>query len=347
MSKDNSPEKTPVVAPKPVTSKQPITDESLSALTDNSTVRFFVAYQNYIMIVVLGLLLLGGLLAYRSYSMDKKTQEALEQLDTYTDPDQMKNDFDAEIYRIVKAAPAYAYKLANMYYDKGRYEDAEYYYDYMISEYPGSYFSELARNRLASMKRELEWNQNDKIKKIDELNAHVSPEVLFKTEAGDLTVTLAESDDPNGPANNAIAQFMALAQSGFYKGAYIYEVNDKLIKMGSTDEEGKEGARQKIPFEKTHRNNVTGVVGMMRDFDPAVTANPEAVEDAKFLNSSDSRFYVCLQQVPEFDEKTIAIGTASGTLMTDAAKKLKKGTKITDVQILRKRPHSYEPKTVK
>ena len=136
----------------------------------------------------------------------------------------------------------------------------------------------------------------------------------FDTTKGPIVVALAEDDAPLTTAN-----FIELAQEGFYDGLtfHRYEPNF-VIQGGDPDGNGMGGSEKTIPLEISPklRHDSAGVLAMARSSDP---------------DSASSQFYFTLAPASFLDDGYAAFGKVTSGL--DAVLALRKGDKMNTVTI--------------
>jgi len=138
------------------------------------------------------------------------------------------------------------------------------------------------------------------------------PHVLIETERGTLTVELFPEVAPK-----TIAQFLNLAQKGFYNGLTFYRVVPGfLIEGGDPAGDGTGGSGKTIPAEFNERKHKVGTVGMAHTKDP---------------DSADSQFYICLEPEPFLDGKYTVFGQVTEGL--EVLPKIKEGDVIRKVAL--------------
>ena len=148
-------------------------------------------------------------------------------------------------------------------------------------------------------------------------------------------VELFENEAPN-----TVANFISLAESGFYDGSKFHRVlpnfmsqgGDPNTKPGGTGPAGAGGPGYCIPDEHTlggARNHFTGSLAM------AKTGVP---------NSGGCQFYITHTAPAHLNgEHTVFGRTVEGL---DVARSLEEGDVMETVNVLRKRDHAYEPETL-
>ena len=167
-----------------------------------------------------------------------------------------------------------------------------------------------------------------------------NPEARIKTAKGDLVVELFERD-----ARNTVANFITLAESGFYNKDSDGSGKQKLfnlmkgedgsrlsIQAGSPTNDGEGGAGYTIRGEPNTRKHVRGALSMMQKF---VEADGSFVPD-----SASSQFFICLSDIPFFDTYRLTVfGMVKEGL--DVLDKLEDGDEIESVEITKKRNTAY------
>ena len=148
------------------------------------------------------------------------------------------------------------------------------------------------------------------------------PQVTFQTSKGNIVLELAEDDAPN-----TVANFISLAEKGFYDGLTFHRViADFMIQGGCPQGTGTGGPGYVIADEFSPRlRHASGVISM---------ANAGA-------NTGGSQFFITHVPCPHLDNKHAVFGrVTSGMEVVDA---IQKGDKITQVTVDRKRNHPYKP----
>ncbi|MDX9978448.1 MAG: peptidylprolyl isomerase [Lentisphaeria bacterium] len=196
----------------------------------------------------------------------------------------------------------------------------------------GNTYTVLAGKRLFQFQRH----------EVKELNGEAvktgNPLALLRTDAGDLKVELFEDEAPN-----TVANFVTLAEAGFYKGQSFHRIIPQFMaqggcpnsKEGAGGVPGTGGPGYTIPDEIHPQLNHTGrgILSM------ANTGAP---------NSGGSQFFLCFQATPHLDGKHAVFGRVVEGL--DVLDKLEAAgtpggtpgkTIRFDVQILEKRDHGY------
>ncbi|MBD3371509.1 MAG: peptidylprolyl isomerase [Candidatus Coatesbacteria bacterium] len=121
-----------------------------------------------------------------------------------------------------------------------------------------------------------------------------SPVAEVRTELGSFYILLHDAITPE-----TVANFIALAESGFYDGIGFHRVVEgHVIQAGcplwDTELAGSGGPGYSIPFENAALTHLEGAVGMARSADP---------------NSAGSQFYVCLAPRPHLDGDYVVFGS--------------------------------------
>jgi peptidyl-prolyl cis-trans isomerase B (cyclophilin B) len=148
------------------------------------------------------------------------------------------------------------------------------------------------------------------------------PQVTFQTSKGNIVLELAEDDAPN-----TVANFISLAEKGFYDGLTFHRViADFMIQGGCPQGTGTGGPGYVIADEFSPRlRHTRGVISM-------ANAGP---------NTGGSQFFITHVPCPHLDGKHAVFGrVTSGLEVVDA---IQKGDKILKVTVDRKRNHPYKP----
>jgi len=151
------------------------------------------------------------------------------------------------------------------------------------------------------------------------------PQVTLHTEKGDIVLELAEDDAPN-----TVANFISLAEKGFYDGLTFHRViADFMIQGGCPEGTGTGGPGYVIADEFSAKlKHTRGVISM-------ANAGP---------NTGGSQFFITHVPTPWLDGKHAVFGKViSGMEVVDA---IQVGDKITRVTVDRKRNHVYKPETL-
>ncbi len=117
--------------------------------------------------------------------------------------------------------------------------------------------------------------------------------IRIKTVHGDIIIELNSHIAPL-----ATARIKQLVQQDFYDGLKFHKViRGKLIQTGSPNDQIDTGTGVKLKAEISDLPFKRGTVAMDRNkFD---------------LNSADSQFFICLDEIPEFRKQYTIIGTVS------------------------------------
>ena len=114
-------------------------------------------------------------------------------------------------------------------------------------------------------------------------------QVVLKTSAGDMTVEFFADKAPNHAAN-----FIKLAESGFYNGTVFHRtIPGFMIQGGCPDGTGMGGPGWKVDAEFNDTPHVRGVLSMARSQD---------------VNSAGSQFFVCHGDAGFLDNQYTAFG---------------------------------------
>ena len=114
-------------------------------------------------------------------------------------------------------------------------------------------------------------------------------QVVLKTSAGDMTVEFFADKAPNHAAN-----FIKLAESGFYNGTVFHRtIPGFMIQGGCPDGTGMGGPGWKVDAEFNDTPHTRGVLSMARSQD---------------VNSAGSQFFVCHGDAGFLDNQYTAFG---------------------------------------
>jgi len=148
------------------------------------------------------------------------------------------------------------------------------------------------------------------------------PQVTLQTDKGNIVLELAEDDAPN-----TVANFISLADKGFYDGLKFHRViANFMIQGGCPLGSGTGGPGYVIADEFSPRQRHTrGVISM-------ANAGP---------NTGGSQFFITHVPCPHLDGKHAVFGRITAGL--DVVDAIQKGDRIVKVTVDRKRNHPYKP----
>jgi peptidyl-prolyl cis-trans isomerase B (cyclophilin B) len=152
------------------------------------------------------------------------------------------------------------------------------------------------------------------------------PQVTFQTSKGNIVLELTEDQTPN-----TVANFISLAEKGFYDGLTFHRViPDFMIQGGCPEGTGTGGPGYVIADEFSPAlRHTRGVISM-------ANAGP---------NTGGSQFFITHVPCPHLDGKHAVFGrVTSGLEVVDA---IQKGDKIVKVTVDRKRSHPYQPEILR
>ncbi|HHG2222689.1 MULTISPECIES: peptidylprolyl isomerase [unclassified Synechococcus] len=141
---------------------------------------------------------------------------------------------------------------------------------------------------------------------------------LMETDAGTVELELFDTDAPGSVAN-----FVKLAESGFYDGLAFHRVIDGFMaqggcpntRAGANGMPGTGGPGYKIPCEINSRKHQAGTLSMAH----------------AGKNTGGSQFFLCHDAQPHLDGVHTVFGQASNV---DVVLAIRKGTRINKVTIL-------------
>ena len=148
------------------------------------------------------------------------------------------------------------------------------------------------------------------------------PQVTIQTSKGNLVLELAEDDAPN-----TVANFISLAEKGFYDGLTFHRVIPNfMIQGGCPLGTGTGGPGYVIADEFSPRlRHTRGVISM-------ANAGP---------NTGGSQFFITHVPCPHLDGKHAVFGRITSGM--DVVDSIRKGDRILKVTVDRKRNHPYQP----
>jgi len=148
------------------------------------------------------------------------------------------------------------------------------------------------------------------------------PQVTLETSKGNIVLELAEDDAPN-----TVANFVNLAEKGFYNGVTFHRViADFMIQGGDPTGTGRGGPGYVIADEFSPRlRHARGVLSM-------ANAGP---------NTGGSQFFITHVACPQLDGKHAVFGRVIEGM--DVVDSIRQGDRIEKITVDRKRSHPYRP----
>jgi peptidyl-prolyl cis-trans isomerase B (cyclophilin B) len=148
------------------------------------------------------------------------------------------------------------------------------------------------------------------------------PQVTLHTNKGAIVLELAEDDAPN-----TVANFVSLAEKGFYNGVTFHRViADFMIQGGDPTGTGSGGPGYVIADEFSPRlKHARGVLSM-------ANAGP---------NTGGSQFFITHVSCPHLDGKHAVFGRVIEGM--DVVDSIRQGDRIEKITVDRKRSHAYKP----
>lgn len=154
------------------------------------------------------------------------------------------------------------------------------------------------------------------------------PQILLKTNKGDILLELYEDEAPN-----TVANYVSLVEKGFYDGLKFHRVIEDFMAQGGDPKGiGSGGPGYHIKCEcvrKDHRNHDRGVISMAH-----------AGKD-----TGGSQFFITFRATPHLDGKHTVFGHVIKGM--DVVDKLKNGDVIEKATVKQKRDHEYKPEVIK
>jgi len=137
--------------------------------------------------------------------------------------------------------------------------------------------------------------------------------IKMETKHGDILIELYADTAPN-----TVANFKALAGSGYYDGLTFHRVIDGFMAQGGDpDGTGMGGPGYKVKAEFNARKHVRGTLAMARSSDP---------------DSAGSQFYICYGDTPHLDGQYTIFGQVTEGM--DAVDAIKQGDIMDKVSVL-------------
>jgi peptidyl-prolyl cis-trans isomerase B (cyclophilin B) len=163
------------------------------------------------------------------------------------------------------------------------------------------------------------------------------PMVILSTDKGPIVIELFENEAPN-----TVANFIKLAEQGFYNGTKFHRVMPNFMAQGGDPNTKPDASAGAVPGQggpgytiadehngPSARKHFAGSVSM------ANTGAP---------NSGGSQFFITHQPTPHLNGKHTVFGRVADGL--PAARSLQVDDDLKTVVVTRKREHPYEPKTI-
>lgn len=150
------------------------------------------------------------------------------------------------------------------------------------------------------------------------------PEVIIKTDKGDIVLELFEDDAPN-----TVANFINLAEKGFYDGFVFHRViNDFMIQTGDPTGTGAGGPGYTFADEFSSRKHEECTLSM-------ANSGP---------NTNGSQFFITHKPTPWLDGKHSVFGKVLKG--QDIVNAIAQGDKMIKVTVTKKRNHKYKPEVI-
>jgi peptidyl-prolyl cis-trans isomerase B (cyclophilin B) len=156
-----------------------------------------------------------------------------------------------------------------------------------------------------------------------EIDDDAPPLVEIETNKGVITLELAEDEAPN-----TVANFISLAEAGYYDDLTFHRVIPNfMIQGGCPEGTGRGGPGYRIADEFSPKlRHTRGVISM-------ANAGPD---------TGGSQFFITHVPCPHLDGKHAVFGRVTDGM--DVVDAITKGDRMTEVRVVRKRSHPYEPK---
>lgn len=251
-----------------------------------------------------------------------------------------KNQFSKAIVAIEKldaselAKPTAAELYASLLFADNRFEDslsALEVVDPSVLEADPRMTARIGSQKTRTQDSIEKWKEELSIREVEEVAADL-PLVIMHTSKGPIELELFEDHAPN-----TVANFISLADSGYYDGIRFHRVIPKFMAQGGNpafrgDEDNQtadDGPGYSIKDEHTnedYRNHFAGSLSM------AKTSAP---------NSGGSQFFLTHVPTTHLDGRHTVFGRITSGL--DTARAIEKDDEIITILIVRKREHEYTP----
>ncbi len=251
----------------------------------------------------------------------------------FTDAIRALEKLDPEIIIL----PDYAEMYASLLYADNRFDESIAALDavdraYLIASPPLS--TRIDSLKARSQDANTKWKEETSIRDVEEIAADL-PLAAVQTSKGLIEIELFEDHAPN-----TVANFISLADSGYYDGILFHRVIPKFMaqggdpntKEGADGNPGEGGPGYKIKDEHTldgRRNHFAGSLSM------AKTSAP---------NTGGSQFFLTHLPTPHLDGRHTVFGRITSGL--DVARSIEKDDEIVSIMVIRKRDHEYVPEKV-
>ena len=207
--------------------------------------------------------------------MDERRSAGIEVVERSTD--ELKGML--QVYGVTPIAPLIRYKLANLYLNENKFDEAKKEYEYILEKFPKHPLTQQVTQLLNQLKVNEEWAKGELSKQLAELNQKRNmPRLTVKTTKGDFEIELYEDDAPN-----TVANFTKLAGEGFYNGGKFHRVIPGfMIQGGDPKGDGTGGPGYKFNDEPFQGEYSRGTIAM---------ANAGE-------NTNGSQFFIMVNDVP-------------------------------------------------
>ena len=152
------------------------------------------------------------------------------------------------------------------------------------------------------------------------------PQIQIETERGNITIELFEDDAPN-----TVANFISLAEQGYYDNLNFHRViPDFMIQGGCPEGTGTGGPGYRFGDEcmPNRRHNAPGALSM-------ANAGP---------GTNGSQFFITHGAQPHLDGKHTVFGKVTDGL--DTVNAIQQGDGMNRMVVLQKRDHEYKVETL-
>jgi cyclophilin family peptidyl-prolyl cis-trans isomerase len=152
------------------------------------------------------------------------------------------------------------------------------------------------------------------------------PLVSIRTDKGRIVIELFEDDAPN-----TVANFISLAEKGFYDGLKFHRViPDFMVQGGDPTGTGRGGPGYRFADEISRRRHEGPGILSMANSGP---------------NTNGSQFFITHKATSWLDGKHTVFGRVAEGM--DVVNRIARGDRMRKVEVVRKRGHKYAPKVIR
>jgi peptidyl-prolyl cis-trans isomerase B (cyclophilin B) len=180
------------------------------------------------------------------------------------------------------------------------------------------------------------WSSEQALRQAEE-EADDLPRVVLATARGPITLELFENEAPN-----TVANFIKLAEEGFYNGTKFHRVIANFMAQGGDPNSKPDASAGAVPglggpgYTIADEQNLPNA---RKHF-----AGSLSMANTGAPNSGGSQFFITHQPTPHLNGKHTVFGRVTDGL--SVARSIKQDDELESVAVLRKRNHDYLPQTI-